>query len=102
MSDAHEARPAGEPLPVNPEAVRAAMDGIAADSARFRRRRGGAAEGGGDDAQRDGRDPEGQRGQNEPPLNWGPEGDEGPLLSIGAKLLICIFMLLTPAAIAIR
>lgn len=76
MSDAHDARTVGEPLPVNPEAVRAALDGVAADAARFRRRR---TPGDADFDVDGGRRQEGQ----EPPLNWGPEGEEGPLLSIG-------------------
>ncbi len=79
MSDAHQTRTVGEPLPANPEAVRTALDGIAADAACFRRRRGAA----GDDAQQHGREPEDPQGGQEPMLNWGPEGEEGPLLSIG-------------------
>ena len=86
MSDAHDARIVGEPLLVNPEAVRAALDGVAADAARFRRR---PARGGDADVDAAARGQEGQSGL-EPPLNWGPEGEEGPLLSIGEALLITL------------
>ncbi len=90
MSDAHDARTVGEPLPVNPEAVRAALDGVAADAARFRRRR---APGG--DAEYDAADGRGQDGPSgqQPQLNWGPEGEEGPLLSIGEAAAVALVQL---------
>ena len=45
MSDAHKTRVRwASPCRLNPAAVRAALDGIAADAARFRRRRGAGDE----------------------------------------------------------
>jgi len=89
MSDAHQTRTVGEPLPANPEAVRAALDGIAADAARFRQRRGA-----GDGEQERGREPEDPQSGQQPMLNWGPEGEEGPLLSIGETFCACSCSLL--------
>ena len=74
LSDSHETLTVGQPLPVNPEAQRAVMEGIAAKAAKFRAQRPAISEGTGLSTE----------GIDESILlNWGPEGDEGPLTATG-------------------
>ena len=79
MAAAHETHVVGQPLPQNPLAQRAALAAIAADMARFRAQQPAGGRETGADASPVGHDAG-------VPLNWGPEGDEGPLLAIGASI----------------
>ena len=77
MAPSQERCMVGQPLPVNPLAQRAVLVAIAADVARFRAQQPQVGQETGKDGAVEGNDATVH-------LNWGPEGDEGPLLAIGA------------------
>ena len=80
MAPAHETHVVGVPLPPNPVAQQEVLAAIADNVARFRAQRPVDGQGVGTTSVPEGHD-------KLVHLNWGPEGNEGPLLAIGRSLI---------------